>query len=66
MGFRRWSTPSLTEREFKVLRRLEGHQDKEIAAELGLSTHGVRYHLRSLFAKPGARNRAQPYKALRR
>ena len=53
------SAPSFSERELEVLRRLEGRQDKEIAAELGLSTHGVRYHLRSLFAKLGARDRAE-------
>lgn len=40
------SAPSLTERELEVLRLLEGRRDKEIAAELGLSAHGVRYHLR--------------------
>lgn len=53
------SAPLLSEREREVLQRLPGRQDKEIAADLGLSTHGVRYHLRSLFAKLGARNRAE-------
>ena len=43
--------------------RLAGRRDKQIAAELGLSAYGVRYHLRNLFAKLGARNRAE---ALRR
>ena len=53
----------LSARERQVLRRLAGRRDKQIAAELGLSAYGVRYHLRSLFAKLGARNRAE---ALRR
>ena len=51
--------PSFSERELQVLRRLEGRRDKEIAAEMGLSVHGVRHHLRSLFAKLNARNREE-------
>ena len=53
----------MSAREQQVLQRLAGRRDKQIAAELGLSAHGVRYHLRKLFAKLGARNRAE---ALRR
>ena len=53
----------LSRRERLVLQRLEGRRDKQIAVELGLTAHGVRYHLRKLFAKLGARNRAE---ALRR
>ena len=53
----------LSARERQVLLRLAGRRDKQIAVELGLSAHGVRYHLRKLFAKLGARNRAE---ALRR
>ncbi len=53
----------LSARERQVLQRLEGRRDKQIAAELGLSAHGVRFHLRNLFAKLGARNRVE---ALRR
>ncbi|MCY3818445.1 MAG: LuxR C-terminal-related transcriptional regulator [Gammaproteobacteria bacterium] len=53
------SSLSLTERERQVLRRLEGHRDKEIAAAVGLSVNGVRYHLRKLFARFGASNRAE-------
>ena len=37
--------------------RLGRLQDKQIAAELGLTGHGVRYHLRKLFAKLRANNR---------
>ncbi len=54
---------ALSARERQVLERLDGRRDKEIAAELGLSAHTVRFHLRNLFAKLGARNRAE---ALRR
>ena len=53
----------LSAREQQVLQRLAGRRDKQIAAELGLSTHGVRFHLRNLFAKLGVHNRAE---ALRR
>ena len=59
------SAPSLSERELEVLHRLPGRRDKEIAAELGLSTHGVRYHLRSLFAKLGAGDRAEAVRRAR-
>ena len=41
----------LGERELAVLNLLEGRRDKQIGAELGLSAHGVRYHLRNVFAK---------------
>ena len=47
----------LSPRELDVLARLERHQDKEIAQALNLSYDGVRYHVRSLFAKLGARGR---------
>ena len=50
---------ALNEREMDVLRRLETQRDKEIAAELGLSTFGVRHHIRRLFAKLGARKRGE-------
>ena len=54
---------ALTPRERQVLQGFAGRRDREIAAELGLSAHGVRFHLRNLFANLGARNRAE---ALRR
>ena len=50
---------SLTEREQEVLGRLEGRGDKEIAAAIGLSVYGVRYHLRKLFTKFRATTRAE-------
>ena len=49
--------PVLSEREQQVLERIEGQQDKQIAIALGLTAHGVRYHLRNLFAKLGVQDR---------
>ena len=56
---------SLTDREREVLRRLEGNGDKEIAAAIGLSVHGVRYHLRKLFAKLGVATRIEAVRRAR-
>ena len=50
---------ALSEREFDVLQRLDKQRDKQIAAELGLSTFGVRHHIRKLFAKLGVRKRGE-------
>ncbi len=47
----------LSKREFDVLERLERYRDKEIAWDLKLSYDGVRYRVRSIFAKLGARGR---------
>lgn len=49
--------PCLTERELEVLRCLPSLADKEIARELNLSYEGVRYRLRRIFEKLGARGR---------
>ena len=49
----------LSERERAVLLHLESRRDKQIAAVLGLTVHGVRYHMRSLFSKLGAGTRAE-------
>ena len=38
-------------REMAVLRLLGARRDKEIARALGLSCHGVRYHVRKIFRK---------------
>ena len=45
---------SLTGREQEVFRRLADPRDKEITAAIGLSAHGVTYHLHNPFAKLGA------------
>lgn len=52
--------PVLSERESDILQRLfERQGDKQIASALGLTAHGVRYHLRNLFIKLGAGSRAE-------
>ena len=51
------SSLSFSEREREILQRLPGNKVKQVAASLGLTVHGVRYHLRKLFAKLGASNR---------
>ena len=56
-------TPALSEREQQVLERLEGQRDKQIAIVLGLTAHGVRYHMRKLFTKLGVCDR---FEAVRR
>ena len=43
--------PRLDDREMAVLRQLASRRDKEIARALGLSVHGVRYHVRRIFRK---------------
>ena len=50
---------TLSGREREVLRLLENRRVKEVAVALGLSVHGVRYHLRGLFRKLDVRNQAQ-------
>ena len=57
--------PVLSAREWEVLQRIEGQQDKQIAAALSLSAHGVRYHIRALFTKLGARTRAEAVRRAR-
>ena len=48
-----------------MLQRLDGQRDKQIADALGLSAYGVRYHIRKLFAKLGAHNRAEAVRRAR-
>ena len=51
---------ALTPRELDVLRLVaQGLGNKEIAAELALSTHTVKYHLASVLAKLGVRSRTE-------
>lgn len=50
---------SLSEREREILGQLPGQQIKQVAASLGLSVHGVRYHLRKLFSKFDVSTRAE-------
>jgi len=50
----------LTPREFDVFACLErGLGDKAIAKELGITAHGVRYHLKRIYAKLHVSDRAE-------
>ena len=60
------SAPRLTARETDVLQRLEDSRDKGIAAALGISHAGVRYHVRNIFAKLNARSRLDAVHRARR
>lgn len=49
-----------SDRELAIVSRLErGLSDKGIAMDLGITAHGVRYHLKRIYAKLHARNRAE-------
>jgi two-component system, NarL family, response regulator YdfI len=51
---------ALTRRELSVLRLVaHGLGNKEIAGELGISTHTVKYHLASLLDKLGVHSRTE-------
>jgi DNA-binding NarL/FixJ family response regulator len=51
---------ALTRRELGVLRLVaQGLSNKEIASELGISTHTVKYHLASLLGKLGVHSRTE-------
>jgi len=51
---------ALTPRELDVLRLVaQGLGNKEIAADLDVSTHTVKYHLASVLAKLGVRSRTE-------
>jgi DNA-binding NarL/FixJ family response regulator len=50
----------LTPRELEVLAAIgTGLANKEIARQLGISLHTVKFHIESLFLKLGARSRAE-------
>lgn len=52
--------PVLSERELAVMHHVaQGLTDKEIARELDLTPNTVKFHLKNIFRKLGARNRAQ-------
>ena len=55
----------LSTREWEILSRLDAESDKAIAAELGLTTNGVRYHLRKLFSRLGATSRSEAVRRAR-
>ena len=58
-------TLNLSAREREILSRLDGQSDREIGDELGLTVHGVRYHLRGLFSKLAAKNRTEAVRRAR-
>jgi LuxR family maltose regulon positive regulatory protein len=56
----RGQTEFFTQRELQVMERVaDGRSDKTIALELGISAHGVRYHLKRIYAKLNVRRRAE-------
>ncbi|MDE0450540.1 MAG: LuxR C-terminal-related transcriptional regulator [Gammaproteobacteria bacterium] len=51
-------TPLYTARELEVIEHVaRGLRDKQVARHLGVTEHGVRYHLRNVFRKIGAASR---------
>jgi len=47
-------------RELEILHELSrGESDKHIARTMGMTPHGVRYHLKKIYAKLGVGNRMQ-------
>ena len=57
--------PRLTGRQKAVLGRLVSQQDKEIAAALAMTPHGVRYHIRAIFKKLGVHSRTHAVRRAR-
>ena len=59
-------TQPYTDREIEVLEGLaRAERNKEIARRLGISEHGVRYHLKNLYRKLGATGRVEAVKRAR-
>lgn len=58
--------PAYTARELEVVLGIEqGLRNKEIAIRLGITEHGVRYHLKNLYGKTGAEERADVVRRVR-
>jgi DNA-binding NarL/FixJ family response regulator len=50
----------LTAREVEILRLMaRGHRNKQVAAQLNISEHTVKFHISSVMAKLGARTRTE-------
>jgi DNA-binding CsgD family transcriptional regulator len=57
-GKRSAGLAALTAREREVLKRTAlGETNAQIAADLGVTVHAVKFHLGSIFRKLGVRNR---------
>ena len=53
-------TEQFTERELEIIQCLgQGMPDKEIARQLSITRHGVRYHLNNIYRKTGTLGRAE-------
>lgn len=51
---------ALTEQERRVVAELaRGHSNRQIARELALSEHTIKFHLKNVFNKLGVRSRTQ-------
>lgn len=51
---------SLSHREVEVLERIAtGRTNREVAAELSVSVHAVKFHLASIYRKLGVANRTE-------
>ena len=59
------AVPRLSEREMQVLRRLETERDDDIAAQLGISRYGIRYHVGNIFRKLDVRTRREAVRCAR-
>ena len=59
------SVPAFAGNQRTVLQRLATHRDKQIARELGLTTDGVRYHVRAIFRKLGVSGRTEAVRRAR-
>ena len=58
--------PPYSRRELEVVLGIEqGLRNKEIADQLGITEHGVRYHLKKLYAKTNAAERADMVRRVR-
>ncbi|MCY3750893.1 MAG: LuxR C-terminal-related transcriptional regulator [Gammaproteobacteria bacterium] len=54
------ATTAFSVREVEILVELaKGHSDKLIGRSVGISAHGVRYHLKNIYFKMGVENRLQ-------